>query len=93
MLLSHMQNYMFKIYTLNELFKILRFSWKTDIPENIRLRFSITKKSGDSKEKPNDRLKKKNTQRNFLKGKLLDIVNLQILIEIATNVKNITSHQ
>lgn len=71
MLLSHMQNYMFKIYTLNELFKILRFSWKTDIPENIRLRFSITKKSGDSKEKPNDRLKKKKHTEKFFEREII----------------------
>lgn len=34
---------------LSELFEILHYSWKTDILENIRLRFSIAKKSRDSK--------------------------------------------
>lgn len=53
-----MQSYIFKIYTLNELFEILHFSWKIDIPENISLKFFIAKKSRDNREKPKKRQKK-----------------------------------
>lgn len=53
---------------LNELFEMLHCSWKADIPENIRLRFSIAKKSRDSKEKPKKGPKKKKVQNFFRKG-------------------------